>query len=168
MEHWIWRGLEHSSSVDRVVFSSYLWLAQIQCLLLPPSPQAWHGDTASCCKFRLLTNRLANHTGVMLVSTIGTSQTSQTLIVGPVWSRGTDKWGNFTRPIYECVSTSLSLARTLIRRSDKDPWQTVHIHPDCPCPPIAELQSWATKTDIMSYQDRPMSYQTHPIYAFKG
>ena len=37
-----------------------------------------------------------------------------------------------------------SWSKALIRCSDEDPWQTVHIHHDCPCPPIAELQSWAT------------------------
>ena len=42
----------------------------------------------------------------------------------------------------------LGLIRTLIRSSDKDPWLTVPIHPDGPCPPIAELQSQATKMDI--------------------
>ena len=86
---------------------------------------------------------------------ISTSQISQTLIVGPVWSSGTDNWGNFTGPIYECVSTSLSLVWTLIRSSDKDPWQTVHVHPDCPCPPEqsrAELQLWATTTASLYMQ----------------
>ena len=163
MEHWIWMGLEHSSSVDWVVFPHNSGLSSFIAFCC--HHRLGH-DTAPCCKVRLLTDTLANHTEVMPVSmvtivstlvsprrdsnhihTIGTSQTSQTLIVGPVCSYGTDKWGNFTRPIYKCESTSSSLMQTLISCSDEDLGLTVHIHPDCPCPPIAELQSCTAWTD---------------------
>ena len=36
--------------------------------------------------------------------------------------------------------------RTLICSSDKDLWITVHVHPDCPTPPIAGLQNYATSS----------------------
>ena len=60
------------------------------------------------------------------VCTIGTR--SQTLIVqGLFGPHDTDKWGNFTRSIYECETTSQSLVQTLTRSSDEDTWQTIHI-----------------------------------------
>ena len=49
-----------------------------------------------------------------------------------------------TRPGQDSVAASLSRVRTLIHSSDEDLQQTGHIHPDCPCPPIAVLQPPAT------------------------
>ena len=64
MEHWIWPGLEHSSSVDCLVFphiyaacpDSVPFVATIASGLTPFLP----------VNFRPLTDTLANHTGVML------------------------------------------------------------------------------------------------------
>ena len=49
------------------------------------------------------------------------------------------------------MAASLSIVRTLIRSSDEDLWQTGHIHPDCPCPPIAVLQPPATGADFFFF-----------------
>ena len=38
--------------------------------------------------------------------------------------------------------------RTLIHSSDEDPWHTVHVNPDCPSPPIAGLQNYATSSSL--------------------
>ena len=57
-----------------------------------------------------------------------------------------DKGGAVRQACYLCVSTSLSIMRTLIRSSDEDLWNTVHVHPDCPSPPIAGLQNYATSS----------------------
>ena len=49
-----------------------------------------------------------------------------------------------TRLDQASVAASLSIVMTLIRSSDEDLRQTGHIHPDCPCAPIAVLQNPAT------------------------
>ena len=41
--------------------------------------------------------------------------------------------------------------RMLIRNSDKDPWLSVHVHPECPSPPIAGLQNYATSSSWQSH-----------------
>ena len=66
-----------------------------------------------------------------------------------------DKGGAVRQACYLCVSTSLSIMRTLIRSSDEDLWNTVHVHPDCPSPPIAGLQNYATSS---SYYATSSSY----------
>ena len=46
-----------------------------------------------------------------------------------------------SKPSQDSLAASLSIVRTLVHSSDEDPRQTGRIHPDCPCPPIAGLQS---------------------------
>ena len=62
---WIWRGLEHSSSVDWVVFPHISGLPRFGAFCCH---HRLRPDTAPCCKFIPLTDTLANHTGVMPVS----------------------------------------------------------------------------------------------------
>ena len=50
---------------------------------------------------------------------------------------------------WRCMSTSLGSMRTLILCLDEDLWPTSHVYSDCPCPPRAGLQHWATSTDFL-------------------
>ena len=77
--------------------------------------------------------------------TIDPSQTSHSQKGGLSLSPRPDKGGAVRQACYLCVSTSLSLMRTLIRSSDEDLWNTVHVHPDCPSLSVATLQVLANE-----------------------
>ena len=71
------------------------------------------------------------------VRTIDPSQTSHSQEGGLSLSpklRRPDKGGAVRQACHLCVSTSLGLMRTLIRSSDEDLWNTVHVHPDVLAP----------------------------------
>ena len=65
MEHWIWLGLERNSLVDWLVFPHISGLPRFGAFCCHHRQRP---DTSPCCKFRPLTDMLANHTGVMRVS----------------------------------------------------------------------------------------------------
>ena len=68
MDHWTRPGLERSSSVDWVVFPHNSGLPRFSAFFAT-IPHPLKPNNVHCCKFRPLTDTLANHMGVMLVCT---------------------------------------------------------------------------------------------------
>ena len=166
MEHWInriWRGLEHSSLVDWVVFPHISGLHRFSAFCCH---HCLRPETTPCCKFRLLTNTLANHTGVMLVSV-------RTKVYTPVCPRRDSKlcphhwhWSTITdidsraclvprhRQVGEFYQAHLWMCVNIIGLSaDANPQFRRGSVADSPHTSPLSLSS-NSRVTVMSYQDR--------------